>query len=248
MTPEALFDREASWYDSAHDVQSVDGHALRARLETVERRVGSGPGDLLDAGMGPGRLLERVAGRGWRVSGVDLSGGMVNHARRRLPEHAERLLQAPIEALPFADASFDVVVATGVLEYVREPSIALGELIRVLQPDGRLIGSLPNRRSVHVLSKRVYYPVVRAVKRALTPERSSPARQNGLTPRELERLLRLHGLDSVDYEPTSFAAFPTPLDLVVARVATRAAEALERSSPLFGRLLATQMVFEASRR
>lgn len=248
MTPEALFDREASWYDAVHDVQTVDGHALRARLATVERRVGSGPGELLDAGMGPGRLLERVDTRGWTVTGVDLSERMVNHARRRLPEHAERLIQAPIEALPFADSSFDVVVATGVLEFVRDPSVALGELARVLRPDGRLIGSLPNRRSVHFLSKRVYYPVVRAAKRTLTTDRPSPARQNGLTPGELERLLRLYGLDSVDYEPTSFAALPTPLDLVAARAATRAAEALERGSPRFGRLLATQMVFEASRR
>lgn len=247
MTPEALFDREASWYDAVHDVQTVDGHALRARLDTVERRAGSGPGDLLDAGMGPGRLLERVASRGWKVSGVDLSEQMVSHARRRLPEHTERLLQAPIEALPFANSSFDVVVATGVLEFVREPSVALRELIRVLHPNGRLIGSLPNRRSVHFLSKRVYYPVVRTAKRALTTERPSPARQNGLTPGELERLLRLNGLDSVEYEPTSFAAFPTPLDLVVARAATRAAEALERRSPRFGRLLATQIVFEARR-
>ena len=247
MTPEALFDRDASWYDAAHDSHSVDGHALRARLETVIRRVGSGPGDLLDAGMGPGRLLERLASRDWTVSGVDLSERMIEHARRRLPQHANRLFQAPVEALPFADSTFDIVVATGVLEYVSDPTLAVGELVRVLRPAGRLIASLPNRRSLHVLSKRAYYPLVRAAKRALATERPAPPRQNGLTPDALERLLRHNGLDAIAFERTSFAIVPTPLDLIASRTAARAADALERGHR-FGRLLATQLVVEARRR
>ena len=74
-------------------------------------------GRVLDVGMGTGRLCAELDRRGWEVSGVDLSPAMVVSARRRLPQLAERLVEGPIEHLPFDDESFDAVAATGVLEY-----------------------------------------------------------------------------------------------------------------------------------
>ena len=56
-------------------------------------------------GMGTGRLCAVLDRRGWRVSGIDLSPEMVAAARRRLPQLAERLVEGPIEQLPFDDGS-----------------------------------------------------------------------------------------------------------------------------------------------
>jgi ubiquinone/menaquinone biosynthesis C-methylase UbiE len=50
-----------------------------------------------------------------------------------------RLVQAPAEALPFADASFDTVVSTLVLCTVSDPARAVDEVARVLRPGGRLL-------------------------------------------------------------------------------------------------------------
>jgi ubiquinone/menaquinone biosynthesis C-methylase UbiE len=60
---------------------------------------------------------------------------------RRLRRHARvaRIVDAPAERLPLADASVDTVVSTLVLCTVDDPERALGEIARVLRPDGQLL-------------------------------------------------------------------------------------------------------------
>jgi SAM-dependent methyltransferase len=56
---------------------------------------------------------------------------------------------ADLHALPVADASFDAVVCTEVLEHVAEPARVLGELFRVLAPGGRVLVSVPFVNELH---------------------------------------------------------------------------------------------------
>jgi SAM-dependent methyltransferase len=246
LDAERLFDERAQWYDDAHDSGRVDGHALRARMAKVVELVGAGPGAVVDVGMGPGRLLDALAGRGWAVSGVDVSARMVDLARLRLPAAGERLVRAPAERLPFDDSSFDVAVATGVLEYVTEPQAALAEVARVLRPGGRFVGSIPNPWALHVVSKRIYYPAV-ALARSLGRGRiPAPGPRRWIARATLPTLLAGAGLELERTAYTSYAAAPTPLDLVLAGPSVRAAEWLERRQA-GGPLLATQLVFLATR-
>ena len=62
------FGGRTTLYDSRYDAVNAEGHALRARLTAVLRCLGSGPGEVLDAGMGPGRLCGEFALRDWTVS------------------------------------------------------------------------------------------------------------------------------------------------------------------------------------
>lgn len=57
----------------------------------------------------------------------------------RRSEHKARVINAPAEQLPFADASIDTVVSTLVLCTVDAPDLALREIARVLRPDGQLL-------------------------------------------------------------------------------------------------------------
>jgi arsenite methyltransferase len=99
------------------------------------------PGEqVLDVGSGPGFLAAEMAqevGPDGRVAGVDPSDSMLALARQRTAE-AEFQPGGALE-LPFADASFDVVVSTQVLEYVEDVASALSEARRVLRPGGRLL-------------------------------------------------------------------------------------------------------------
>jgi SAM-dependent methyltransferase len=241
--PAAYFDERAARYDRAYDGQDADGHALRARMSVVLRLLGPGPGDVLDAGMGPGRLCAELERRDWTVSGIDASDEMVAAARRRLPEAAPRLLRAEIEAMPFEPASFDAVVATGVLEYSEVPK-ALAELARILRPGGRMVVSYPNPHAVYAFSKiQVYYPVVRLAKRLLRRPRPSFPRGAGTIPRRrFEALLRAHGLEPVATEHASFLPVPAPLDIVFPRVAARLGRRIEGRGPAW---LSTQVVYAA---
>lgn len=242
------FGGHASTYDGHYERDTPEGHALRARLAAALHLVGDGPGELLDAGMGAGRLVRQAAERGWTVSGVDASTAMVELARTRLPEASARLHVAPIEALPFADESFDAVTATGVLEYSDLPG-ALAELARVLRPGARAIVSYPNPRALYGIWKtRAWYPVMRSAKRVL--RRPSPEMPRGAgerPPEQFTALLAAAGLRPVSSVYTSYLPVPTPLERLAPRAAARLADRLEGRAPRGGRLLATQIVYVARR-
>ena len=242
----AAFDERAQAYDRAYDAPGSDGYALRARLDAVLELVGHGAGDALDAGMGPGRLVGELAARGWRPSGVDAAPMMVAAARRRLPDAAERLVEGTIEALPFPDDTFDLVVATGVLEY-SALDLALRELTRVLRPGGRAVVSYPNPRALYGIWKtRLYYPCVRAAKRvAGRPPQSLPQGGDRVLASRFQRKLVEAGLEPESVAPTSYLVVPSPLELILPVTAERLARRIEgRPGPAAARL-ATQFVYAA---
>jgi ubiquinone/menaquinone biosynthesis C-methylase UbiE len=243
----ALFDAEAARYDAAHQERSPAGHALRVRLAAVLELLGDQGGNVLDVGMGPGRLCAELARRGFRVSGVDASEQMVALARRQLPEAQGRLLQSDVERLPFPDASFDAVVATGVLEYLPDKEAAVQELSRVLRRGGRAVMSLPNVRAPFVLWRRgVFYPAVRYTKRVLPAGRPSPARRSRPpTASSFTRTLASAGLELETLRHTSYIALPSPLDELFPGPTVRIAERLEGSGPRLGALFASQILFSS---
>jgi len=109
-----------------------------------------GASRVLELGCGTGALwsrnLDRLPKRCWVVLS-DLSIPMLLDARRTLGVSKERFkwLAADAEALPFADTSFDHVTADHMLYHVRSLEKTLGEIRRVLRPDGRLFASTNGR-------------------------------------------------------------------------------------------------------
>lgn len=92
-------------------------------------------GRVLDVGCGPGHLAARLADRGLHVAAIDLDPAMVERARRRLAARAETAV-ADVAALPFPDASFDVVVSTLSMHHWADHAAGLAEVARVLRPGG----------------------------------------------------------------------------------------------------------------
>lgn len=106
--------------------------------------------DVLEVGCGTGRILHRLAEVARRAVGVDLSPGMLAHARERgLDVH-----EANATDLPFEDESFDVVVSFKVLAHVEDIGRALDEIHRVLRPGGKAVLEFYNRRSIRAAVKR----------------------------------------------------------------------------------------------
>lgn len=106
------------------------------------RRQGLSPAArVLELGCGPGFVTERLLELlpEGSVTAVDLDPEMVALARARLREHERvEVAEASATALPFADGSFDAVVARLVLEHVPDRDAALRELRRILRTGGRL--------------------------------------------------------------------------------------------------------------
>src|SRR3954453_2495582 len=112
---------------------------------------------LLDVACGPGRCAAAAAARGAVPVGLDMAVGMVAAARARHPELEFR--QGDAERLPFADASFDAVVAGFVVNHLPRPESALAECARVLRPGGSVavtVWARPERmRLLGVLAEAV---------------------------------------------------------------------------------------------
>jgi ubiquinone/menaquinone biosynthesis C-methylase UbiE len=246
VSASAFFGDRAAHYDSRYDARDVDGHALRARADATLRFAGPGPGASLDAGMGPGRLCAALDARGWTVAGVDASPAMVDAARHRLPAARDRLVVGRIEQLPFPDASFDLVTATGVLEYSTVRA-ALAELSRVLKPGGRAVVSYPNPEAYYGIWKtRVWYRAVRAAKRVFRrPEPNMPRGAGRIDPDTFRQLLDDVGWTTGATVYTSFSPLPAPLDQLLPRTSQRLGAALEGRDGLTARLVATQVVYSA---
>lgn len=104
---------------------------------------------VLEVGCGTGLLLEKVAREAAQATGVDLSPGMLHHARARgLDVH-----EGNATALPFEDAQFDVAYSFKVLAHVPEIERAVSELFRVVKPGGHVLIEVYNRASLRFISR-----------------------------------------------------------------------------------------------
>ncbi|MGB1286407.1 MAG: class I SAM-dependent methyltransferase [Aggregatilineales bacterium] len=129
------------------------------RRDTIAWSVNSldwrGDERVLDVGCGPGIYYERLMENhpGVQYTGMDLMTGMMqNH-----PADASNLLRANVLKLPFADGSFDVLMANDMLYHVVEVEQAIQELKRVIKPEGTLMvttNSINTMPEMQVLMRR----------------------------------------------------------------------------------------------
>jgi SAM-dependent methyltransferase len=108
----------------------------------VEAITANARGRLLDAGCGDVPYYGLYRDRVDEVTCIDWPGS----------SHGALHVDVPVDlngALPFADARFDTVLLTDVLEHIARPAALLGEIARVLAPGGRLVATVPFLYWVH---------------------------------------------------------------------------------------------------
>lgn len=101
----------------------------------------------LDVGCSAGFVADSLASAGARTSGVDIDEPGLARARQRFGTRVDFRL-ARGEALPFPDASMDVVVLNHIYEHVVDPAAVLADIHRVLAPAGVLYAGLGHRWQV----------------------------------------------------------------------------------------------------
>jgi len=189
----ADFDRLAPVWDTLYEGTTYLEHVLRDRLHRSISLLGPPPHDgarVFDAGCGAGQLVSALAEGGWTASGGDLAFLQVQAARHRLvgAGHPPSVIQGDGDRLPFADDTFDAVMALGYVEYTPDIPRSLAELTRVLAPGGRLVVTAPNPLRLNYLTDPL--GVVRGY---LFPKHRG-YRRRFLTSSGLDRLLRDAGL------------------------------------------------------
>jgi SAM-dependent methyltransferase len=126
----ALFARSPELHDDAQLTPLIDA----ARPQPHEA--------MIDLACGPGTVVAAFASRVQRAVGVDATEAMLDEARRIAREkHIENVEwhAASVYALPFPDASFDIVTCRFAFHHLQEPARAFAEMARVCRSGGRIV-------------------------------------------------------------------------------------------------------------
>lgn len=127
----------AMW--AAGDYDAIVHHILPVGRSCVAHAGISAGDEVLDVACGSGNAAIPAALAGGKVTGVDLTPELFDAARDRATEAGVtiELLEGDAEALPFDDASFDVVISTFGCMFAPHHHVAAEEIARVLRPGGR---------------------------------------------------------------------------------------------------------------
>ena len=142
QTPGGIVMGDASRYDS------LSGVFLGPFYDSVAADVATAAppsGRVLDVGCGPGHLANRLArDHGLEVTGLDLDPAMIERARANaeravIAERRPSFVVGSVAALPFSDASFDLIVSTLSMHHWADATAGQAEIGRVLRPGGRAL-------------------------------------------------------------------------------------------------------------
>jgi len=250
------YDLDAADYHKRNYVIETSYSPLQFRQRYIEQMIESAGipvgSKILDVGCGPGRLVVSLLKKGYRVWGVDISSSMIDEATNLVQlegfANFNQLAVGDIEALEFDDGFFDVVVASGVIEYQTSDDVALNEMNRVLADGGYLIVNVTNRYSCAHLFDAIYRPlktlplarsVLSAIKRHVLRRGDLVNIPPGRThrPSRFDRTIEKHGFKKLRHNYFGFTPVPAPFDSLLHSLCLRVGEKMERlSSTALGRL------------
>lgn len=209
----ARFAQTADTY-AAHAERELDTLRERLRAFLPELR---GDERALDVGTGTGLLARALAPLVGHVTGVDLVPELLARAE---PVPNVELLEGDAAALPFDDASFDVVVSRRAIHHTSEPERVVSEMARVLEPGGLLF--LDDQLGPD--------DPTAAFELDRFERRRDPSHHRTLSDREFKNLFAEHGLRIVREEHFSQRRELVPY-LALAGCTGEAAEAARDLSP-----------------
>ena len=110
----------------------------------IKNRSNTVPGKkmrILDIGCATGSLLAHLSERGWETTGVEISAPQAEYGRSVRKMDIRTL---PLDENNFPDGYFDVILASHLIEHLNNPGAMIGEVNRILAPDGSFFVTTPN--------------------------------------------------------------------------------------------------------
>ncbi|HET9847210.1 MAG TPA: methyltransferase domain-containing protein [Candidatus Dormibacteraeota bacterium] len=249
------FTSAAPFWNDVYQAADAAGQRYRQRLELVlrwfDRLVLPAGTRILDVGAGAGWSSVAVAARGFRVDAIEPVEAMLEliRANARAAGVAERVEAetGDVHALVAAAATYDVVLALGVVPWLHSPRRALEEIVRVLKPGGYAIVSCDNRAALAGLLDPMRHPALDGLRRAVStllrrldirkvPAQSVRAHLQSL--RSFDRLIESVGLtrlrgQTYGFGPFSFMNRSLP-DVIDLRLQAWLQRLLDNGMPLIG--------------
>jgi len=125
---------------------------------------------ILEVGCGEGTGLLIAKSLGFtNIQGVEVSKERLKKARSKLGEAASIYLTTPDNKFPFPDEAFDVVISAAVIEHTKDPKGFIGELSRLVRPDGGLIIISSDCYQWKILQLLGVYQSIQPIDKAIFP-------------------------------------------------------------------------------
>lgn len=136
------FDKLASVYENSVDTTSLYNSEYERPAMLGQMPENLMNMDILDAGCAAGWYSEQLINRGANVVAIDISPEMVSSTKRRVGNKAKVLCLNLEEKLPFNDNSFDFIISSLTLHYIKDWRFTFWEFQRILKPKGVFLFSI----------------------------------------------------------------------------------------------------------
>jgi ubiquinone/menaquinone biosynthesis C-methylase UbiE len=153
--------------------RAVSPEGIDQLLAAIQQHVRRPVPLALDLGCGTGRFTYALSGRlANETLGIDVAQNMLATARQKRGRGARvEFVRATAEALPFTDASVDLVLLSQVLHHLDDPRTALTQIARVLRAGGVLAVRQTTRQNLDSYLYQRFFPEARAIDEARLPTR-----------------------------------------------------------------------------
>ena len=248
---QSYYEREAEDYNRDFYERNHPYPPLRYRhnyvLEMVRELEWADDIRILDAGCGPGETVIDLMQRNWSLWGIDIADAMIDIARAKLAavqgkSNAVDFRVGDIESLDFEASYFDLIICSGVIEYLGDDEKWCREVDRVLKPGGVLIINITNRYAVRrwtaplidrLKGNHFLFACMDSLKRKVLKRGKLNVfpfvpRTHG--PRRFDRFLAGRGFEKITHRYFDFAILPAPFDTLLGPVITPLRRAMERFS------------------
>jgi len=247
----AYYKGEADDYDRMFYLEDDRYPTLRYRhnymLDMVNAIDLANDAVILDVGCGPGEMVMDLIKDERELYGIDIAQEMIDRAEGRLAKHEGltnkvHLSVGDIENLDFPDDKFDLIICSGVIEYLSDDVHWLKEINRVLKKDGHLIINVTNKYSVRRWTAGVVESMkqVKPMKKMMDFTKDKILRRGKLhhfpfkprvhSPKGFDRFLEEKGYEKISHNYFDFSLFPSPLDTLLSPVTLPVKRGMERFS------------------
>lgn len=139
---------DAREFDYFVERTGATAHDERRVHEYIMSEVDVKQGKILDVGAGNAWIAEHYIKKGFEVVSMDISLVNLKKAKEKVPHPLHSCVSSDAFSLPYKDSSFDLVVASEVIEHVHDPEGFVKELSRVVKKGGQLIITTPYKEKL----------------------------------------------------------------------------------------------------
>ncbi len=165
---------------------------------------------ILDLGCGPGFYAKILTKKGAKVKGIDISLELLKIAQKENPNLEFK--KGTAEKLPYKNSEFDIVLATLIMDHLKDWNNTLSEIKRVLKKNGIFIFSIKNPVTMCLVKEKWFFKTFRQIKNYFSEDwRMAQWKGKGVSAEgahhhktygTIIRYLLKNGFEILDYEDT----------------------------------------------